>query len=145
MDENNGEAGENPASGQGEPDFDFANFDLAASAERGATLDLRNPRTGMPTGVKLELHGADARSYRVALRRIRDTVAANPEREPTDEDDSLILDRARQAAAAVHGWFGVKVEGSPIDYSQDNVVELFVRYPWAADQVLSYINNRGNF
>lgn len=125
--------------------LDLAAFDLQADAGRGATMPVLNPRTGVPTGATIQVLGSDAREYRVALRRIRDTAAASLEREPTDEDDALLLGRARTAAAAVRSWEGITVNGEAVTYSPANAVSLLTEYPWLADQVLSFVNARGNF
>lgn len=120
-------------------------FDLQGEAERGATMPVINPKTGAPTGATIEVYGADARAYRVALRRIRDAAAREMEREPTDEDDALLLGRARTAAAAITGWSGIAVKGEPVEHSPESAVEVMRAYPWLADQVIAYTNNRGNF
>ncbi|MCP1550714.1 MULTISPECIES: hypothetical protein [Methylorubrum] len=125
--------------------LDLAEFDLQSEAERGAAMPVANPRTGEKTGATLQVYGADARAYRVALRRIRDAAAREMEREPTDEDDALILGRARSAAAAITGWSGIALKGEPVDYSPEAAVEVLKAYPWLADQVLAYTANRGNF
>lgn len=135
------EAAEKPAA----PVFDLAGFDLQADAERGATMPVLNPRTGAPAGPTIEVYGSDARAYRVALRRIRDAAAATMEREPTDEDDALLLGRARTAAAAVKGWEGIVIDGEPVSCTLENAVLVLTTYPWLADQILNYANARGNF
>lgn len=138
-------AGEKPTAGPAVPAIDLAEFDLQGEAERGSTMPVLNPRTGAPTGATISVYGIDSRAYRVALRRIRDEVAANFEREPTDEDDGLLLGRAREAAAAAHAWEGIAVKGDRLDFSTENAVEAFRLYPWLADQVLVYVRARGNF
>lgn len=128
--------------------LDLAEFDLQAEAERGATMPVLNPRTGQPLGCTLQVLGEDARAYRSNLRRLRDAAAAAMEREPTDEDDALLLGRARAAAAAITGSGGepITVKGEAVDFSSvDNAVGALVAYPWLADQVLTFIRNRGNF
>jgi hypothetical protein len=127
------------------PVFDLAGFDLQADAERGTMLQVRNPRTGEVTGATIQVIGSDARAYRVALRRIRDAAAAAPEREPTDEDDALLLGRARTAAAAVTAWDGMSLKGEALACTAEKAIEVFTTYPWLADQVLTFVNNRGNF
>lgn len=120
-------------------------FDLQGEAERGATMPVLDPKTGDPTGATVQVYGADARSYRVALRRLRDAAAREMEREPTDEDDALLLGRARAAAAAITGWSGIGVKGEAVEHSPESAVEVMRAYPWLADQVIAYTNNRGNF
>ncbi len=145
MDDTQTGAGEETPAPNTKPVFDFANYDIAAIAERGTTFQLLNPKSGMPSGVTMQVYGGDARSYRTNLRRGQDAVAAAPEKEPTDADDALLLSRARAAAAAVMSWSGVYVEDQEIEFNYNNAVELFSRYSWAADQVIMFINQRGNF
>lgn len=138
-------AGETSADEVVPPAFDLASFDLQSDADRGATLKVLNPRTGTPAGPTIECYGADARAYRVALRRLRDAAAASLEREPTDEDDAMLLGRARVAAAAIKSWEGIVVNGEPVRCTPENAVSVLSTYPWLADQVTAFINTRGNF
>jgi hypothetical protein len=143
----NAENGADNASSPAKPahHFDFAEHDVTANAQRGAKLVLLNPRNGLPTGVTFLLYGVDARGYRTNLRRMRDEVAASPEKEPTDADDAMLLGRARDSACAVISWEGVYVEGQEITCNFENAVKLFQTYTWAADQVLNFIAYRGNY
>lgn len=138
-------AGEKPAERAPVPALDLSAFDLQAEAERGATMPVLNPKTGAPTGATISVYGQDARGYRVAARRIADEIAANFEREPTDPDDALLLGRAREAAAAITDWDGIVVDGEVVDCTIESAVEVLRRYPWLADQVLTFIRSRGNF
>lgn len=125
--------------------LDLADYDLDAEATRGAEMTINDPKTGKPTDAKVRVIGQDSAQYRSNLRRIRDAVAAAPEREPADEDAQTILARARSAAAAITDWSGIGFGGAAIEFSTEAAVDLGVRRPWFADQVLAYTNVRGNF
>lgn len=125
--------------------LDFAEFDLDAEASRGATMVVRNPKTGAESDAKVHVIGQESSQYRAALRRIRDMVAAAPEREPADEDTAFILSRARNAAAAVTGWEGIGFGGQPVEFSLEAAIDLCTKRPWLADQVLGFTQTRGNF
>lgn len=125
--------------------LDLAEYDLDAEASRGATMVVRDPKTGAETDAKLRVIGQESSQYRATLRRIRDMVAAAPEREPVDEDTAFILSRARNAAAAVTGWEGIGFGGQAVEFTLEAAIDLCSRRPWLADQVLAFTATRGNF
>ncbi|ACL58449.1 hypothetical protein [Methylobacterium nodulans] len=125
--------------------LDLADYDLDAEATRGAEMTVHDPKTGKPTDAVLRVIGQESAQYRANLRRIRDMVAAAPEREPADEDTQLMLSRARNAAAAITGWTNIGFGGSPIEFSLEAAIELGTKRPWFADQVLGFTAMRGNF
>jgi hypothetical protein len=125
--------------------LDLADYDLDAEATRGAEMTVHDPRTGKPTDAKVRVIGQDSAQYRANLRRIRDAVAAAPEREPADEDAQAMLARARSAAAAITGWSDIGFGGAQIEFSTEAAIDLCTRRPWFADQVLGFTGTRGNF
>ncbi|MFE1598184.1 hypothetical protein [Methylobacterium sp. ID0610] len=125
--------------------LDLADIDLDAEASRGAEMTIRHPKTAEATDAKVRVIGQDSAQYRANLRRIRDMVAAAPEKEPADEDNQMLLARARNAAAAITGWTNVGFGGAAIEFSFEAAVDLGTRRPWFADQVLAFTAARGNF
>lgn len=125
--------------------FDLAEYDLDAEASRGAEMTVHDPKTGKATDAKVQVIGQESAQYRANLRRIRDMVAAAPEREPADEDTQLMLSRARNAAAAMTGWTNIGFDGTQLEFSLEAAIELGTKRPWFADQVLGFTATRGNF
>ena len=125
--------------------LDLDMYDLDAEATRGAEMTVMDPKTGKPTDARIRVVGQDSAVYRAALRQIRDEVAAAPEREPTDEDRLLMLNRARNAAAAVTDWTGIGSGGVQIEFSREAAIEACTKWPWLADQIATFTGARGNF
>lgn len=125
--------------------LDLESLDVAAAAERGASMTLLHPVTGAALDVKMTVLGGDAPAYRANLRKIRDATAARPETEPTEQDAISVLAHARNAAAAVTGWSGVVYGGKTMPFSLDNAVELMRQRSWVADQVAAFRDRRANF
>lgn len=125
--------------------LDLETLDVAAAAERGASMTLLHPVTGAATDIKMTVLGGDAPAYRANLRKIRDTAAERPEGEPTEQDAVAVLAHARNAAAAVTGWSNVVYGGKPVTFSLEGAVDLMRRRPWVADQVAMFRDRRANF
>lgn len=69
-------------------------------------MDLRHPVSGDPFGITMQIIGADAPSYRAALRRVRDDIAKNLAAEPSDPDCSA---PARLTKIASPGFVAFKM------------------------------------
>ena len=125
--------------------LDLETLDVAAAAERGATMTLLHPVTGAALDIRMTVLGGDAPAYRADLRKIRDTVAERPETEPTEQDAIAVLAHARNSAAAVTGWSGVVYGGKTVAFSLEAAVELMRQRSWVADQVAAFRDRRANF
>jgi hypothetical protein len=136
------------------PIFDLASIDLEAEADRGATMQLLAPRddkaAGLkrfePTGVTMQVLGADSPTFRANVRAMIDDVARELQEQPKEPDMADKLTRARTAACAVTGWSdNVVLAGEKLEFSRDNAARLFYERPWIGVQVENFRNNAGNF
>lgn len=136
------------------PLFDLASIDLESDAERGATMELLVPRDDKasgkrrlePTGITMQVLGADSPTFRRNVRKMIDEVAANVQEQPKDPDDADKLARARTAACAVVSWSdNVVLAGEKLEFSRDNAARLFYERPWVGVQVENFRTNLGNF
>ncbi|NJB67496.1 hypothetical protein GGQ74_001136 [Desulfobaculum xiamenense] len=124
--------------------LDLASLDTAARAEEGAVLQLRHPATEEPLGVYVTLAGADSGICRKAqmaigrkrIRRMK-TGAVSPEE--AEEEALELLSRCTL------GWEGVTVDAQVLDFSRENAVALYRRFPWIREQVDRFIGDRANY
>lgn len=131
--------------------LDLSCLDLAAHAERGATLHLRHPVSNEPlTGaggepVTITLVGAESRKYTAGKWRMSDENrnAALYGQYITAET----LDRQATAILAdcTLGWSGITVDGSAWDCNPEAAAVLYGRFQWIKAQVDAFCTDIRNF
>jgi hypothetical protein len=128
--------------------MDLAQFDLAADAERGTTVQLLNPRTGAPLTtpegepVRIFVDGRHSPAWdrafeRVAFDRAMRTwpgMDAPPVAEMAEEH------AAPTFAAVTVGWRGIALDGRPLAFSADAALALYRRFPWIVEQFVAVIS-----
>ncbi len=122
--------------------MELTNYDLAADAENGFSLELIDPKTGKKAGVTIEVIGSDSKVYRKAkndsLRRMSKAIKDGKE---IDND----VESVKLYAPCVTGWSGFTWGGESFEYSKDNAVKLLTQFGWIIDQVSVAVEKRSNF
>lgn len=120
--------------------------DILANVEdqdRGAEMELRNPATGEPTGLKLTLAGPDSLTQRRSRLQMSDEIA-----ELMCADGSVSAEERERATIAslarcVLRW-DVRQSGQPLSCSHANVVR-FLSVAWVREQVDAFAGDRAKF
>lgn len=123
-------------------DFD----DILANVEdqdRGAEMELRNPATGEPTGLKLTLAGPDSLTQRRSRLQMSDELA-----ELARADGTVSAEEREKAAIAslarcVLRWQIIQ-SGKELACNHANIVRL-LSVAWVREQVDAFAGNRANF
>jgi hypothetical protein len=121
--------------------------DILANTEdqdRGRWLDLVEPFTGRPTGIRLLIAGPDSSVQARGRVRLSDELT-----EMADSDGHVGAadrERARQNSLArcVLGW-EVTEDGAPVPFSHANVLRLLRAAAWVEAQVDAFAGDRRNF
>jgi hypothetical protein len=146
----------------------FDQFDTVAGSEAGASLHLESPATGSyayasgPDGkpdvkrpMVIDLLGPDADEYRAKTRKraaqvikqragkmdVKKMAEAQVEAFVLEGEKSTLMD----AVDATLGWSEMTIEGKPVEYSQENAIRLYTRYPEILRQVTVFIKEAANF
>lgn len=141
--------------------MDFASIDYREIASRGATYQLRSRETGgLVMGrdgqpVEFDVFGKDSAEYRraVALVVAEDMRAKRGKAAKGDVSDAQILqalddknaNTAKIMARAVFGVRGAEWEGKPIKPTYDELLRLFQKHPWVADQINDFVEDDADF
>jgi hypothetical protein len=121
--------------------------DILANAEdqdKGRWLDLVDPFTGKPTGIRLLIAGPDSSVQARGRVRLSDELAEMADAEgrvaATDRE------RARQNSLArcVLGW-EVSEDGQAVPFNHGNVLRLLRAAAWVEAQVDAFAGDRRNF
>lgn len=125
-------------------------FNLTEDAERGAELNLLNPRTSEKfEGTVIKLAGADSRAYRAKKQQQESARLAKMVKrqdyslQATPEEESELL------AEITLGWTGVfeKINGEvvEIEFSKEAARKLYLDQFWIRAQVSGFVTERSNF
>ena len=112
----------------------------AADQERGAWLDLLDPVTWQPTGIKLRIAGPDSATARRARLKMADDLAelAGPDGRVTAEHRETC--RKTALASLVLAW-EVEEGGKPVPFSTAIVLRL-LSVLWVEEQVDAFAADR---
>ncbi len=111
--------------------------------DRGRELELADPFTGEPTGLKLTLCGPDSDTARRARLALSDRLS-----ELADDTGRVTAENRERArleclAALVIRW-DVKEDGKPVDLTTKAALTL-LRVSWVEQQVDAFAADRRNF
>lgn len=133
---------------------DLAAFDVKAGASKTQTLTILSPVNDEPLideATKepwtIELIGADAPEYRKLRHRLVNEKlrAAQRSGRVKATAESLEADSIDLLAGATKGWKHIVDSGKPVEFSPQAARDLYERYPWLAEQISEFVNNRANF
>ncbi len=120
--------------------MDLKSFDTIEAAERGYTYTVLD-FDEQETDIKISVLGVGSRIFKQAKQKIDSQEALATRRgKPLTEDQSndLWIDLL---AKCTKGWENVEVDGKKIEFSYDNAVDIYGKYPFIRNQTLSSIHN----
>ncbi len=125
--------------------MDFNKLLTTSDHDSGAELQLVHPVTSEQTTVFIKLAGVDSKAFRAAVRERQRQRAESIAKEVLDDGD---LEERRDAdvlVAATLGWRGLENDGAPMEFTPENVRNLYIQSPGVRSQVERFIYNRRNF
>jgi hypothetical protein len=142
--------------------MDLANLYTKRLADEGVKMELLHPETREPLTFKPEgedkerpmtitLRGADSDAYRqkqlkISNQRIKRSMSAGSRNAHVAIDaEDLDKDALELLIASTVAWDGITINGELVEFSIDNVRQLYTEYPWIREQVDSFISDRSRF
>ena len=115
----------------------------ATDQDKGSELELANPFTGEPTGLKLWIVGPDSLTAHRAQLELSDELAELADNEGRVSAEHR--DKARLNALAKHviRW-EVSEADKPVPFNTKNILTL-IRVNWVQQQVDAFAGDRSNF
>ena len=115
----------------------LTDLDTATKANEGLWVDISHPVTGKPTGMKVQILGADSKAYEKAEKEIRSDIMLGKTYD--DPDGELAL-------RTTIDWSGVEDdEGKAIPFSREALQIAFEKAPTIRDQIILKQKNRALF
>lgn len=120
--------------------MDFKKLDTISAAEKGfeyTVLDL----DGNETDCKIEVLGVGSRIHKQAQAKIDSQMAIFEKRGKKMDDDQSNDLYIEMLAKCTKGWKNVEEDGKQVEFSYDNAVDMYTKYPVLRNQVLSAIHD----
>ena len=121
--------------------MDFTKIDTVAAAEKGFTYVFKDAY-GEDTDCTVDVIGAGSRTYKQAKAKVDNAEAAYYKRHrkemPQDESDELYIE---MISACVKGWKNVFEGKTEVEFSKDNAITMFTKYPLFRAQILGTIHD----
>lgn len=126
--------------------IDLSELDTKAAANAGTSITLRHPFTNDDLDITINVLGRDSDAF----NKIQSAQNKKRfERMQKNKKGTLLddLDESGIAllAACTTGWTNVQLNGSILDFSEDNARMVYERFPWIREQIDSAIGDRANF
>lgn len=130
--------------------FDLAAFDTVKGSNDGFDVQIYNPGNNEDTDIFISVLGKDSDQFQKISRgqnkkrmaKMQKGGFRNVATPPIEEIES---DGIELLAACTTGWKGVVIDKKKIEFSKDNAVMVYNRYPWLKEQVDIAIGDRANF
>jgi len=115
-------------------------MDTVTAAERGfeyvvQTLD------GEETDCKIQVVGVGSRIHKQAQHKIdvqEENFAKRGKKMDDDQSNDLYIE---MLAKCTKGWVNVEEDGKQIEFSYDNAVDMYTKYPALRNQILAAIHD----
>jgi hypothetical protein len=133
--------------------MDLAQFDTQSVATEGAWVEIYTPR-GEKADMRIKVAGEDSELYqresarmqvilqnRMAEKNKANIRTAFVEGDVTAQRTELI----KMLARITLDWEDVEENGVRIAFSESDAIRLYTKYPFLADQVVSFARDRTNF
>ena len=110
-------------------------------------IDITDPRTRVPTGIKITVYSKDSDQYKKMIRaqtnrRLKSMnrrISLNITAEENEAEQMEVL------VAITAGWQNMKYKGTMLNCTPDNVRMVYTTIPVIREQVEDAISDRGNF
>ena len=126
--------------------MDFADLDLAKTADSGADMHVRHPVTEEPLTtdgkpITIRLLGADSAEFRNGVKAIANRSQSRKKPSLAEAERNAVELLARITT----GWQGIVWNGEPLKFSRENAEMLYRERPWLREQADEFAGERANF
>lgn len=122
--------------------MEVSNLYTVAASEKGAEVQIKDPRTKKPLDVFISVKGIDSKAFQEAKKaRHKAELEAIAEKRDVDSTE-MDLD---MLVALTTGWRGLLDKGKEYEFSPDRCRKLYKESPAIREQVDLFIANRRNF
>lgn len=128
---------------------DLSSIDTVKGSNEGFDVRIYHPGTNEDLDIVINILGKDSDEFqKVSRAQNKKRMAKMTKggfRNTAVPVEEIEQDSIQLLAACTKSWSGIVVDGKPVEFSQDNAVMIYERFPWIKEQVDVAMGDRANF
>jgi len=131
--------------------IDLASLDTVKGSNEGFDVKIYRPDTLVDLGIIINVLGKDSDEFQKVSRAqskkrlAKMTKGGFRVQNMTLPPDEIEADGIDLLVACTKSWSGIVIEGKETEFSHDNAIMVYTRFPWIKEQVDIAIGDRANF
>ena len=129
---------------------DLAAIDTVKGSNEGFDVRIYHPGTNEDLDITISVLGKDSDLFQKVSRNQNKKRMAKMQKGGFRNTTSIPIEQVESdgvdlLAACTTGWTGVVIDKKEIEFSKDNAVMVYERFPWIKEQIDTAIGDRANF
>ena len=129
--------------------IDLSTLDTVKGSNEGFDVKLYNPVTNEDLDITITVLGRDSDLFvkttraqsKKRMAKLQKGSFRNASLSPEEhEQDGIEL-----LAEVTKGWEGIELDGKTLEFSKENAIDVYTRFPWIKEQIDSAVGDRANF
>ena len=131
--------------------IDLAAIDTVKGSNEGFDVKIYHPGTMVNLGIIINVLGKDSDEFQKISRAqskkrmAKMTKGGFRVQNMTPPPEEIEADGLELLAKCTKHWSGVVIDSKEIEFSYDNVLMIYERFPWIKEQIDTAIGDRANF
>ena len=130
--------------------IDLSAIDTVKGSNEGFDVRIYHPGTNEDLDITISVLGKDSDLFQKVSRAQNKKRMAKMQKGGFRNTTSIPLEEIESdgvdlLASCTTGWAAVVIDSKEIDFSKDNAVMVYERFPWIKEQVDTAIGDRANF
>ena len=132
--------------------IDLAAIDTVKGSNEGFDIKIYHPGTMVDLGIVINVLGKDSDEFQKVSRAQSKKRMAKMAKGgfriqniPPPSAEEIEADGMELLAKCTKHWSGVVIDSKEIEFSYDNILMVYKRFPWIKEQVDTAIGDRANF
>ena len=129
---------------------DLAAIDTVKGSNEGFDVRIYHPGTNEDLDITISVLGKDSDLFQKVSRNQNKKRMAKMQKGGFRNNTSIPIEQVESdgidlLAACTTGWTGVVIDKKEIEFSKDNAIMVYERFPWIKEQIDTAIGDRANF
>jgi len=123
--------------------MDISKLNTIAPCDKGAEMEVLDPKTGLGTGAFITLAGVDSHVFQKATDDMEDRMARKGHLKTSPEDRRMMS--VEILASCTLAWRGLEKDGEEWPCTRENAIALYSSSPPLRQQVDIFLSDRRNY
>jgi hypothetical protein len=131
--------------------IDLSSIDTVKGSNEGFDVKIYHPGTMADLNITINVLGKDSDEFQKVSRaqskkRLEKmTKGGFRAHSMTPPPEEIEADGLELLAKCTKSWSGVVIDGKEVEFSHDNAIMVYTRFPWIKEQIDVAIGDRANF